>query len=62
MEALLGYGFWNHTVLEATFWKYDETSIQVRNFTGKTEDWWTAMMNSELQERFHLYHNLSVSK
>merc|ERR1719361_552970 len=41
MEALFGYGFWNHTVLGVTFWAYDEKAIQKRNMTGKTEEWWT---------------------
>ena len=60
MEALFGYGFWNHTVLGVTFWAYDEQSIKKRNMTGKTEDWWTATMNKALQDRYHLYRNLSV--
>ena len=61
MEALFGYGFWNHTVLEVTHWPYDERSITERNKTGKTEEWWTTRMNCALQERYKLNHNLSVS-
>ena len=61
MEDLFGYSFWDNTVLEATHWKFDEMSKSERNRTGKDEEWWTADKNMELQKRFHLTHNLSVS-
>ena len=58
---MFGRGFWDNVVLCASFWPYDQHSIDVRNSQGKTEEWWTSEMNSQLQKRFHLYRNLTVS-
>ena len=60
MEALFGYTFWDHVVLGVTFWAYDQHSIDVRNSNGKNESWWISGMNADLQERFHLDHDLEV--
>ena len=60
MEALFGQSFWNNTVLGVTFWSYDENSIRQRNASGKTEEWWTEMMNAALKENYHLKTNLSA--
>ena len=62
MEMMFGYKFWDNTVLGVTFWAYDEKSQNERNYTGKDEEWYASMMNTALQERYHLYRNLSVRK
>ena len=61
MEAFFGNKIWNNVVMEVTHWAYDQRSVDERVYTGKTEEWWTNNMNAFLQERYHLYHNLSVS-
>ena len=58
MEALFGTGFWEHVVLGVSFWHYDINSIMGRNNSGKTESWWTAEMNTQLKEKFHLENDL----
>lgn len=60
LETMFGRAFWENVVLCASFWPYDQHSIDVRNSQGKTEEWWAAEMNSQLQKRFHLYHNLTA--
>ena len=59
---MFGRSFWDNVVLCASFWPYDQHSIDVRNSQGKTEEWWAAEMNSQLQKRFHLDRNLTVSR
>ena len=59
---MFGRAFWDNVVLCASFWPYDQHSIDVRNSQGKTEEWWAAEMNSQLQKRFHLDRNLTVSR
>ena len=41
-------------------WAYDEPSIDIRNFTGKTETWWRDNMNAQLHEKFHFEKDLEV--
>ena len=60
MEALFGEAFWDYTVLGVSFWAYDQNSINQRNYTGKTEDWWTGEMNRQLKQKFHLETDLSA--
>ena len=47
-------------VLGVSFWAYDQNSIQARNFSGKTESWWTDEMNNQLHEKFHLETDLEA--
>ena len=60
MEAMFGNKFWDNTILGVTFWAYDAKSISDREYYGIDEEWWSSMMNAALQERYHLYRNLSV--
>ena len=60
MEALFGQGFWNHVILGVSFWHYDENSIMARNFSGKTESWWTTEMNTQLKDKFNVDKELEA--
>jgi len=60
MEGMFGYGFWNNTVLEATHWAYDQTSVWNREDSGKDEQWWVKDKNTHLREMYHLDHDLSA--
>jgi len=60
MEALFGTGFWDHVIIGASFWAYDQNSIYQRNRTGQTESWWTADKNQQLKERFHVKTDLKA--
>ena len=60
MEALFGNGFWDHVTLGVSHWAFDQQSVNQRNFSGKTESWWTEEKNKQLQERFHVTKNLTA--
>ena len=61
MEALFGFAFWDHVVLGVTHWSYDKESIEKRTKENKTEEWWKAAMNTQLQEHFHVNRTIEVS-
>ena len=60
MEALFGTGFWDHVTLGVSFWKFDESSINQRNHSGKTESWWIEEKNKQIQARFHVEKDLDA--
>ena len=60
LEALFGNGFWDHVTIGVSFWKYDMSSIMQRNHSGHTESWYIEEKNKQLQERFHLKHDLEA--
>merc|ERR1712241_849112 len=58
VEAMFGKEFWDHVILGFSFWKYDESSIFMRNISGKTEDWKINDMNEQLKTKFHIDQDL----
>jgi len=60
MEMLFGYEFWDNVLLEATHWAYTDDAETKRNYTNKTEDWWTEDKNTVLRNKFHLDHDLTA--
>jgi len=59
MESLFGRDrFWENVILEITKWAYDPVSIMNRNISGISEESALADINSNLQQMFHLEHDL----
>ena len=54
LEDIFGKTFWTQVILGVSHWKYDNSSIINRKNSGKTEQWWTNMMNKQIDEKFYI--------
>ena len=67
LTKIFGEDIWGNVIIEASFWKYDQISIDGRTETCsshpddcRNEEWFVNEINRQLQERTHLNHNLSA--
>eukprot|EP00091_Calanus_sinicus_P023341 TRINITY_DN7828_c0_g1_i3.p1 TRINITY_DN7828_c0_g1~~TRINITY_DN7828_c0_g1_i3.p1 ORF type:complete len:374 (-),score=63.07 TRINITY_DN7828_c0_g1_i3:19-1140(-) len=58
VEALFGTQFWDHVILEATHWSWDEDDVADRGDDAEVK--WCASMNKEIQTHFlHVSQNFT---
>ena len=70
MTMLFGESMWNNVIIGVSFWAYDQESIDHRHEDCEDEyypdrechdeEWLTAAINTQLQEKVHLPFNLSA--
>ena len=54
MQALFGEALWENTIIGVSHWAFDASSVNERNFTGKTEEAFMAEWNELLRTKFHI--------
>ena len=51
---MFGERFWQYTMLGVSFWSYGSESVRQREYSGATEEKFTAEWNRLLSQKFHL--------
>ena len=54
MTIIFGKDWWDHVVIGASYWSFDEASTKVRELTTKDEMWFKTQITSQLCDKLHV--------
>ena len=54
MTIIFGKDWWDHVVIGASFWKFNQASIDDRMATAKDETWFKGQITRQLCEKLHV--------
>ena len=54
MTIIFGKDWWDHVVIGASYWYFDEASSKVRELTTKDETWFKTQITSQLCDKLHV--------